>query len=110
MDVSLARVVAGGVLGTPRSALRGTLGETGRCTQVVWELPSGRGLLGIQANTVVRTPYLRPVSSPGHDSACPGVSAWWGNRLPLRSKLCLLFKKRDLAVVQPVRGFPAFNS
>lgn len=54
---------------------------------------SGRGFPGIQANTVVRTPYLRSVSPSGHDSACPAESAWWG--YTCHSEVhCLLLMKR----------------
>lgn len=89
----LPRVAAGGVPGPPRSAEG--------CTQVIKESPCGRGYPEIQANKVVRTPYLCSASPPGHGSACPGVSAGRGNTEPLRSKLCFLFKKQDLAIVQP---------
>lgn len=39
--------------------------------QVIRESPSGHGFPGFQANMVVRTPYLRSVSLPGHGSALP---------------------------------------
>lgn len=97
----LSRVAAGGVPGPPRSAEG--------CTQVIKESPCGRGYPEIQANKVVRTPYLCSASPPGHGSACPGVSAGRGNTEPLRSKLCFLFKKQDLAIVQPAGASCVYN-
>lgn len=73
--------------------------------QVIRESPSGHRFPGFQANMVVRTPYLRSVSPPGHGSALPwSERAAGGSTLRLRSKLCLLLK-RDLTIVQPVGAF-----
>ena len=90
-----------GSRGRPGRRRGGTGGGAEGCTQVIRKSPCGRGYPEIQANKVVRTPYLCSASPPGHGSACPGVSAGRGNTEPLRSKLCFLFKKQDLAIVQP---------
>lgn len=85
----LPRVAAGGVL-----RLHGLRRRRHPCrrgwgvrAQVMWKSPSGCGFPGIQANTVVRTPYLCSVSPPGHGSACPGVSTGRGNTLSLKQTL-----------------------
>lgn len=99
--------------GSPGLRLRGTHGVAGRCTQVMRKSPCGRRFPGIQANTVVRTPYLRSVSPPGHGSHCPGVSAGrraggrvgGGYNVIQKQNSAACSRRRDLAIVQPVGAF-----